>query len=160
MGRKQTANAVNKVDAYHVILDIGLPHKVAGRLGRDEWSLISIVDSMEREQGTAIVNEQGDPWWVLKDICDVLEISNSIIVADRLDTDEVSLSDIIDSLGRKQETITINESGLYNVILKSDKPEAKEFRRWIIHEVLPSIRKHGAYMTPQVIENMLVTRIL
>ena len=89
---------------------------------------------------------QGDePWWVLKDVCKVLGLSNSRMVADRLDEDEVSQTYITDSLGRQQETTVINESGLYSVILRSDKPEAKAFKRWVTHEVLPSIRRTGRY---------------
>ena len=71
----------------------------------------------------------GEPWFVLKDVCKVLEISNHKMTAQRLDGDEVSLTDLIDSMGRKQQTTIINESGLYNVILRSDKPEAKPFRK-------------------------------
>ena len=93
----------------------------------------------------------GEPWWVLKDVCDVLGLSNPTIVADRLDEDERSKFD----LGRQGETNIINESGLYNVIVRSDKLEAKAFKRWITHEVLPSIRKHGAYMTDSVVEMAL-----
>jgi anti-repressor protein len=87
----------------------------------------------------------GEIWLVLKDVCDVLELSTPTRVAERLDEDEVSLTHLIDSIGRSQEMTIINESGLYNVILRSDKPEAKKFKRWITHEVLPQIRKHGAY---------------
>lgn len=84
-------------------------------------------------------------WWVLKDVCDVLELSNSRIVADRLDEDERRKFD----LPRQGETWFINESGLYNVILRSDKPQAKPFKRWVTHEVLPSIRQTGSYSTLQ-----------
>lgn len=84
-------------------------------------------------------------WWVLKDVCDVLELSNSRIVADRLDEDERRKFD----LPRQGETWFINESGLYNVILRSDKPQAKPFKRWVTHEVLPSIRQTGSYNTLQ-----------
>lgn len=98
------------------------------------------------------VQKDGEPWFVLRDVCQVLGMSNSRMVADRLDQDEVSQTYITDSLGRQQETTIINESGLYNVILRSDKPEAKPFRKWVTSEVLPSIRKHGAYMTADTIE--------
>lgn len=102
------------------------------------------------------VELNGEPWFVLKDVCAVLGISNHKMTAQRLDADEVSLTDLTDSMGRQQETTVINESGLYNVILRSDKPEAKPFRKWVTSEVLPSIRKHGAYMTPQKIEEALL----
>lgn len=102
------------------------------------------------------IQKDGEPWWVLKDVCNVLDISQAVRVAERLDEDEVSQTHIVDSLGRRQETYIVNESGLYNVILRSDKPEAKPFRKWVTSEVLPSIRKHGAYMTPQKIEEALL----
>ena len=102
------------------------------------------------------IQKNGEPWWVLKDVCEVLDISQAVRVAERLDEDEVSQTHITDSLGRQQSTYIINESGLYNVILRSDKPEAKPFRKWVTSEVLPSIRKHGAYMTPQKIEEALL----
>ena len=74
--------------------------------------------------------------WVLKDVCEVLEISDVRRVAERLDIDEWSQTPVTDSLGRKQNTYIINESGLYNVILRSDKPEAKPFRKWVSNDVL------------------------
>lgn len=102
------------------------------------------------------VEQEGVVWWVLTDICKVLGLSTPSRVAERLEDDEVSQTHIIDSLGRTQEVTTVNESGLYNVILRSDKPEAVPFRRWVTHEVLPSIRKHGAYMTPETLEKAIL----
>lgn len=102
------------------------------------------------------IQKDGEPWWVLKDVCGILEIGQAVRVAERLDEDEVSQAHITDSIGRSQSTYIINESGLYNVILRSDKPEAKPFRKWVTAEVLPAIRKHGAYMTPQKIEEVLL----
>jgi len=101
------------------------------------------------------VQRGGETWWVLRDVCEILDLTTPARVAERLDDDEVSLTHIIDSIGRNQETTIINESGLYNVILRSDKPEAKSFKRWVTHEVLPSIRKHGAYMTPAKLEELM-----
>lgn len=98
------------------------------------------------------IQKDGEPWFVLKDVCQVLGISHVKDTADRLDQDEVGQTEVIDSLGRKQTAGIINESGLYNVILRSDKPEAKPFRKWVTSEVLPSIRKHGAYMTPETLQ--------
>jgi anti-repressor protein len=88
----------------------------------------------------------GIPWWILKDVCDALELSDTNRVAERLDADELTRIRLV-SGGQIREMYAVNESGLYNVILRSDKPEAKSFKRWITHEVLPSIRKHGAYLT-------------
>ena len=86
--------------------------------------------------------KDNQPWWVLKDVCDILGLTNPSVVADRLDDDERSKFD----LGRQGEATIINESGLYNVILRSDKPEAKPFRKWVTAEVLPTIRKTGGYV--------------
>ena len=97
------------------------------------------------------VQKDGEPWWVLKDVCEVLGIGNSRMTYERLEEDEKGVS-LIDTLGGKQQMQVINESGLYNVIIRSDKPEAKPFRKWITSEVLPSIRRHGAYMTPETLE--------
>lgn len=86
----------------------------------------------------------GEPWFVLKDVCTVLGLSDISKTAERLDPDELTRTKFV-SGGQEREMYIINESGLYNVILRSDKPEAKDFRRWITHEVLPSIRKNGFY---------------
>ena len=87
------------------------------------------------------VLQDGEPWWILADVCRVLDLSNPRAVADRLDEDERRKFD----LPRQGETWCVNESGLYSVILRSDKPEAKPFRRWVTHEVLPAIRREGTY---------------
>lgn len=100
------------------------------------------------------IQRNGETWWVLKDVCEVLEIGNSRMVAERLDVDEKGVS-IIDTLGGKQELTVISESGLYNVILLSRKPEAKHFKRWVTHEVLPQIRRHGAYITTSKLEEIM-----
>jgi anti-repressor protein len=99
--------------------------------------------------------KDGHLLWVLKDVCNVLEINNSHDVNARLDDDEKDGVDIIDSIGRPQYVNAVNESGLYSVILLSRKPEAKKFKHWITHEVLPSIRKHGAYFTKEKTEEIL-----
>lgn len=91
------------------------------------------------------VEKNGQFWWVLKDVCEILQLDSPHKVAARLDEDERNLIPLIDNLGRNQKTTVINESGLYNVILRSDKPEAKPFRKWVTSEVLPSIRKTGTY---------------
>lgn len=101
------------------------------------------------------IQRNGETWWVLKDVCGVLELSNARMIADRLDEDDVSLAYVTDSMGRRQQTNIVNESGLYNVILRSDKPEAKKFKRWVTHEVLPQIRRHGAYITTSKLEEIM-----
>lgn len=100
------------------------------------------------------VEVDGEPWFVLKDVCAVLGIADHKVAARRLEEDEVCQIPLTDSLGRMQETSIINESGLYNVILRSDKPEAKPFRKWVTSEVLPSIRKTGGYGTPAMFSTL------
>ncbi|MEM5767717.1 MAG: phage antirepressor KilAC domain-containing protein [Bacillota bacterium] len=107
-------------------------------------------------EGKAVrtLQKDGQPWWVLKDVCEVLEIGNSRDVTARLDEDEKGVGSI-DTLGGRQNMTVISESGLYNVILLSRKPEAKQFKRWVTHEVLPQIRQHGAYLTTDKLEELM-----
>lgn len=91
------------------------------------------------------VRKDREPWFVLADVCKVLDIKNPSQLADRLDEDERAMLDI----GRQGQTWVISESGLYAVILRSDKPEAKPFRKWVTAEVLPSIHKNGGYIMGQ-----------
>lgn len=97
------------------------------------------------------VNISGEPWFVAADVCKALELSNPTVATDRLDEDERSKF----NLGRQGETTVINEPGLYSLVLGSRKPEAKAFKRWITHEVVPSIRRHGAYLTDDMVEKVL-----
>lgn len=96
-------------------------------------------------QPVRTVQLNNQPYWVLKDVCDVLELSNPTVVANRLEDDERAKF----NLGRQGEATVITESGLYAVILRSDKPNAKEFRKWVTSEVLPAIRKNGVYLTDE-----------
>lgn len=94
-----------------------------------------------------------EPWWVLKDVCKVLEIKDSHIAARKLDDDERYLIPLIDRMGREQKTTIINQSGLYTLILRSDKPQAKPFRKWVTSEVIPSVMKTGKYeVKPEIKE--------
>ena len=101
------------------------------------------------------VQVNGEPWFVLADVCKVLEISNSRNISSRLDPDEKGVT-LVDTLGGTQQMTIINESGLYTVILRSDKPQAKPFRKWVTSVVLPSIRKTGSYSVqqPNAFENL------
>ena len=105
------------------------------------------------EVRTVLVN--GEPWFVASDVCKALEIVNHKDAVSRLDDDEKSGVVLTDPHGREQVTNCINEPGLYTLVLGSRKKEAKAFKRWITHEVVPSIRKHGAYMTETTLENCL-----
>lgn len=89
-----------------------------------------------------LTDEAGEPWFVAKDVCDILGHSNVSMALDRLDDDERSKF----NLGRQGETNIVNEAGLYVLVLGSRKPEAHEFQRWVTHEVLPSIRRTGGYI--------------
>lgn len=90
------------------------------------------------------IDQNGEPWFVAKDICEILEIANTTQALGRLDDDERALLNI----GRQGDANIVNEYGLYTLVLGSRKPEAKEFKRWITHEVIPSIRKTGSYNKP------------
>lgn len=100
------------------------------------------------------IEKDGEPWFVLKDVCEVLELANPRMVKDRLSEGVSSTYPLMTAGGMQQVTI-INEDGLYDVILESRKPEAKAFRKWVTSDVLPSIRKHGTYMTPDTVEQFL-----
>ncbi|WP_163538271.1 phage antirepressor KilAC domain-containing protein [Gracilibacillus sp. YIM 98692] len=91
-----------------------------------------------------IINNGDETEFVAKDVCDILEIKNSRMALSRLDGDEKGVSSI-DTHGGYQKIGTVNEFGLYNLVLSSRKPEAKQFKRWVTHEVIPSIRKNGYY---------------
>jgi prophage antirepressor-like protein len=90
-----------------------------------------------------------EPWWIATDVCDILGIQNTPHAITRLDPDEVTTIVLNDSGNLNGNRNIINESGLYNLMLRSDKPQAKAFKRWITKEVLPSIRKTGSYSLPQ-----------
>lgn len=98
---------------------------------------------------TEINNE---PWWVLTDVCKALEMDSHRAgeVTKRLDEDEYDSIVVTDSLGRTQNAYIVNEYGLYEVLIRSDKPKAKPFRKWVTHEVLPAIRKTGMYKISEV----------
>lgn len=107
--------------------------------------IMNIISSPEFGDVRTVLRE-GEPWFVAKDVCEALGIANSRDAVARLDEDEKGVG-ISDTLGGKQEVSTVNEFGLYQLILRSNKPEAKRFKRWITHDVLPSIRKQGYYST-------------
>jgi len=94
-----------------------------------------------------IIERDGEPWFVAKDVCDVLEIRNNRDAIVALPDDEKGVGNT-DTLGGKQEIAIVNEPGLYRLIFKSRKKEAEQFKHWVLHEVLPAIRKTGAYVVP------------
>lgn len=104
-----------------------------------------------------LTDENGEPWFVAKDVCDILGIDTNHL-REALDDDEITNlrnSEVWNQPGRAP--LIISEPGLYRLVMRSRKPEAKEFQRWVTHEVLPSIRKHGAYMTQQTLDKALTS---
>lgn len=101
-----------------------------------------------------IVGEEAEPEWVATDVAKILGYSATAAMTRTLDSDEKGVQ-ILHTLGGDQRFTTITESGLYSAILGSKRPEAREFKRWVTHEVLPSIRKRGAYLTPEATEAAL-----
>ncbi len=99
----------------------------------------------------------GEPYFVGKDVATVLGYAKPLnALTTHVDTDDSLKQGLIDNMGRMQDTIFINESGLYSLILSSKLPNAKKFKHWVTSEVLPTVRKHGAYMTPDKIEEVLM----
>ena len=114
---------------------------------------IQIFNSQEFGQ-IRISGTSDNPLFCLADICRVLDIQPSV-TKKRLKQDGVNLIKVIDAYGREQLATFVTEQNLYKVIMRSDKPQAEQFQDWICGEILPSIRKHGAYMTPAAIEQAL-----
>lgn len=103
-----------------------------------------------------LTDEAGDPWFVAKDVCTILEISNpSDALRSLYDDEKTNLGNsyVWSEPGRRP--LIISEPGLYRLVMRSRKPEAKDFQRWVTHEVLPSIRKHGIYATETTIDQIL-----
>jgi len=114
------------------------------------------IVKLYKDHPVRIVKRDGEPWFVAKDIAEILEYAETSVMLRRLFPDElgkVETTEIVGSSckhgGSRQMTI-ISEAGLYNAILGSNKPEAKNFQRWVTHDVLPSIRKTGAYVAPNL----------
>lgn len=101
-----------------------------------------------------VVERDGEPWFVAVDICGALDIANSRDALTRIDEDEKGVA-LTDTLGGAQEVAVVNEPGLYSLVLGSRKSEARAFKRWITHDVIPAIRKTGMYATPATVETML-----
>lgn len=108
-----------------------------------------------RGQQLRMVELNNEPWFVAKDVSDILGFRDPFTATRNLEPEEKLLHTLCVS-GQNRETTIINESGLYELIFASRKPEAKFFKKWVKQEVLPSIRKHGAYMTPETIESVLL----
>ena len=117
---------------------------------------LRIFENKEFGKVRTIIDENNEPWFVGKDVAEILEYSRPTkAIQDHIDYEDRDEIPIQDSIGRNQKTPIINESGLYSLIFSSKMKKAKEFKRWVTSEVLPTIRKHGAYMTETVIERTL-----
>lgn len=106
-------------------------------------SALTVFNFKNNEIRTVTID--GEPWFVAKDVTDILGLADGRTSIEKLDEDERHTVPVIDSMGREQMMIAVNEPGLYALVLKSRKKEAKAFKRWITHEVLPSIRQTGTY---------------
>ena len=105
----------------------------------------------------ALTDENGEPWFIAKDVCDILG-TDTRDLHKILEPDEITNVDSIHiAQNGGKAPLIISEPGLYRLVMKSRKPEAKEFQRWVTHEVLPSIRRHGAYMTQQTLDKALTS---
>jgi len=99
--------------------------------------------------------QDGQPWFVARDVTNALGLVNGRDAVSRLDPDGVGIADVIDTLGRTQSAATVNESGLYELIFQSRVAGAVAFKRWVTHEVLPAIRKTGQYVAVETSEQLL-----
>ena len=122
-------------------------------MSNNNIEVFSYQDSTVR----TLTDEHGEVWFVAKDVCDVLEISDYHQAVETLDDDERGRYSI-PTPGGMQSMTTINEPGLYKLIFKSRKPSAKEFTRWVTHEVLPQLRKTGSYSLPSVARSVQVDK--
>lgn len=114
----------------------------------------SIIPFTYHDQPVRVVTIDGEPWFVLADLCKVLDIAASGRLAARLD-EGMRQTHTLETAGGRQRMTIVSEAGMYEVVIRSDKPEAAAFRRWITSEVLPSIRKHGGYLTPEKAEEII-----
>lgn len=119
----------------------------------DRMNELTVFQNEQFGQVRTIVKD-GEPWFVSADVCRALEVKNARDAVARLDDDEKGVV-LTDTLGGQQNMTIVNEPGLYALVLGSRKPEAKAFKRWITHEVIPSIRKHGAYLTPETLSKAI-----
>ena len=121
----------------------------------------NVQEFLNENSPIRMIESNGETWWVLKDICKLLSIENHKNITKRLEEDEVGTFELPhpQSKEKKLEMLCVNESGLYSVILRSDKPEAKAFRRWITHEILPEIHRTGEYnaISTEILEDSSLT---
>jgi prophage antirepressor-like protein len=112
---------------------------------------MNLANLVYNSKQVRVVGTSDNPWWVAKDVCEILNQPNISQVVSRLDDDEKDIQ-FVETPGGQQEMLCVNESGLYCLVLSSRKREAKNFKKWITSEVLPSIRKTGRYETSQSVK--------
>lgn len=117
---------------------------------------ITIFSNSQFGEIRTVLNEAGEPMFCLADVCASIGIKEVSRCASRLEDDLRQTHPIQDALNRTQQAIFVTESGLYEVVIRSDSEKAKPFRKWVTSEVLPTIRKHGAYLTPAKVEEALL----
>lgn len=114
------------------------------------------IFSSEEFGKVRVMERNGEPWLVGKDVAEALGYADTRkALSAHVDEDDRANCPVTDGLGREQQTTIINESGVYSLVFGSKLPSAKEFKRWVTSEVLPAIRKHGGYLTPNKIEEVL-----
>lgn len=116
---------------------------------------MSVIPFSYDDHPVRVIERDGEPWFVAKDVCDILDLANVGQALSSLDPDERGSITINDGTPGNPAKSVVSEAGLYSLILRSRKPQAAPFRRWVTHEVIPSIRKRGGYLTPEAIEKTL-----
>lgn len=109
----------------------------------------------EDQDVRVVLDEDGEPWFLAVDVCSLLEVTNTTQALERLDDDERAMFNI----GRQGSANTVNESGLFSLILGSRKPEAKKIKKWVTSEVLPSIRKTGSYSCNHEVKIQMLSKL-
>jgi prophage antirepressor-like protein len=118
---------------------------------------VAIFSYLQQDVRTVLVN--GEPWFVVADVCRVLGLTNPSMATSSLDDDDLSTTEVIDSMRRMQSARIVNESGLYELVFQSRRPEAKQFRRWITTVVLPQIRQTGSYVVDAALPHDYLTAL-
>lgn len=122
---------------------------------------MTLIPFNYNEQQLRVVEIDGEPWFVLVDLCRALDVGNPSMTAQRITAESLSTTEVLDSRGVSHPTNIVDEPGMYEVVFLSRKPEAALFRRWITNEVLPSIRKTGSYSTtPALTDDQIVAQAL
>jgi prophage antirepressor-like protein len=107
-----------------------------------------------------VIDDSGEPWFIAADVCSALGLANVAQALVGLDDDEKGSITIADGTPGNPTRATVNEPGLYSLVIRSRRPEAREFKRWVTHEVLPSIRRTGAYVTPETPEMLMARAVV